>query len=74
MILLHPRYRLRYFENKWKGPLKKYFGPMKKAVEQLYNDKYRREPAEEDKGVSQPKKSFLTSYLDDAVPDTIKDK
>jgi hypothetical protein len=47
---------------------------MKKAVEQLYNDKYRREPAEEDKGVSQPKKSFLTSYLDGAVPDTIKDK
>jgi hypothetical protein len=47
---------------------------MKKAVEQLYNDKYRREPAEEDKGVSQPEKSFLTSYLDGAVPDTIKDE
>jgi hypothetical protein len=47
---------------------------MKKAVKQLYNDEYRREPAKEDKGVSQLKKSFLTSYLDGAVPNTIKDE
>jgi hypothetical protein len=28
-LLLHPRYRLRHFENKWKGHLKKYLGSMK---------------------------------------------
>jgi hypothetical protein len=39
---------------------------VKKIVEQLYDDEYRREPAEKDEGVVQPEKSFLPSYLDDA--------
>jgi hypothetical protein len=39
-LLLHSRYRLRHFENKWKGQLKKYLGVMKKATQALYDEEY----------------------------------
>ena len=40
-LILHPRYRMKYFEEGWKGPLRKYLDPMKKAVRKLYNQEYR---------------------------------
>jgi hypothetical protein len=48
-LLLHPRYRMRHFENKWKGQLKKYLGPMKKAARKLYDKEYAPKPAEQEK-------------------------
>jgi hypothetical protein len=38
--MLHPSYRLRYFEESWKGSLAKYLGPVKKLRRRKLTDRY----------------------------------
>ena len=45
-LLLHPRYRLKHFNNKWKGSLKKYLALIKKAVRAIYDTEYKPEASD----------------------------
>jgi hypothetical protein len=47
-LLLHSYYRLRHFENKWKGHLKKYLKQIKKATRALYDKEYTPQPIEQE--------------------------
>ena len=69
--MLHPSYRLRYFEESWKGSLAKYLGPMKKRLRRLFDDEYRPAAAEEDE---QPEKDILDSYMDTLLPGKLTDQ
>jgi hypothetical protein len=70
-VMLHPSYRLRYFEESWKSSLAKYLGPMKKRLRRLFDDEYRPAAAEEDE---QPEKDILDSYMDTLLPGKLTDQ
>jgi hypothetical protein len=77
VLLLHPRYRLRHFENKWKGQLKKYLRVMKKAIRAFYDEDYA--PTEEieqqeKQQMDEEDEDCLETYLDGAAPDKIEDQ
>jgi hypothetical protein len=65
-LLCHPSFRWHYFSNKWIGQLRKYQTPMKKALQKLYDDKYKPQPKEEEEQTGQQEgPDFLDSYLED---------
>jgi hypothetical protein len=47
---------------------------MKKAIQQLYDQEYRKVAIPDEEELPQAEKSFLASYLEDAVPNTIEDE
>jgi hAT family C-terminal dimerisation region len=80
-LLLHPRYRLRYFDNKWKGQLRKYLAPMKKATRAVYDEFYApqstlEEEEEEEQVTQQPDEDedCLGTYLDGDASQDVEDE
>jgi hypothetical protein len=77
-FLLHSRYRLRHFENKWKGQLKKYLGVIKKAARALYDEDYapkeEMEQQEQQIDKEEEDEDYLRTYLDGATSDKIEDQ
>jgi hypothetical protein len=78
-LLLYPRYRMRHFENKWKGQLKKYLGLMKKATRAIYDTEYAPQEVGEENEPESPQEEIedddcLRTYLDGETSDTIEDQ
>jgi hypothetical protein len=73
-LLCHPSFRWRYFSNEWVGQLRKYQAPMKKALQKLYDNKYKPQSKEEEEQTGeQGGLDFLdtSSYLEDILPGAI---
>jgi hypothetical protein len=80
-LLLHPRYRLQHFKNKWKGHLKKYLGPIKKSTRAVYDEEYAPKEEEEQQQEEQqlPREDeededCLDTYLDGDRSNKIEDE
>jgi hypothetical protein len=43
-LILHPRYRLKYFKQKWVGSLRRYYEPIKKSYKAIYTKEYKPQP------------------------------
>jgi hypothetical protein len=72
VLLCHPSFRWHCLSNKWIGQLRKYQAPMKKALQKLYDDKYKPQPKEEKEQTEQQEgPDFLDSYLEDILPGAI---
>ena len=73
-LILHPRFRLQYFEKRWTGNLAKYLSKMKKAVRTLYTEQYEPEPTPSDDNNDEAGGDWLDSYLDNIIPQKIEDE
>jgi hypothetical protein len=68
--MLHPCFRLRYFDESWKGPLARYLAPMKKRLRALYDSEYKILPAEQQQEVE---KDIFDTYMDNLLPTKASD-
>ena len=66
-LILHPRYRMKYFEERWKGP-------MKKAVRKLYNQEYRQFELETPEPAIKLDFQFFDNFVEDTLPSEIDDE
>jgi hypothetical protein len=80
-LTLHPQFRLDYFVERWTGSLKKYLGPTKKAMRELYLRQYKHlsTPIESEQPevecLDRPAEyEFFDSYVQSVLPTTIEDE
>lgn len=68
-LVLHPQFRLK---DSWKGQLSKYYTPIEKSVRALCDKQYSQlsNPVEEE----DDNRDFLQKYLDNLVPNKVKDE
>ena len=72
-VVLHPRYKFAYFEEKWVDSQSRFVGQGRRRLRQVWESTYKGEPAHIQPSsvnelASRPKLSYLEQILNDAAP------
>ena len=69
-LMLYPHYRLRDFDESWKGSLARYLTPMKKTLRALYDSEDKIIPVEQQEEIE---KDIFDTYVDNLLPTKASD-